>query len=97
MLYCGNCREFAWESEAERQDGGYGYECPYCGETDDIVEAGECEHCGENFPPDEIEGGLCPDCIAKMQKQFTEFWDSLPVEFQNYVLETDYFPSVRGD
>lgn len=86
MLYCANCGELFREYESAGA-------CPYCGMADDVAPAGQCRGCGESFPPEEIQGGLCPRCRAEVQRRYTAFWDNLPPAAQDYILETDYHPA----
>lgn len=39
--------------------------CPYC--KGDYEEAFECDECGEWFFDDELDDGLCADCIDDKQ------------------------------
>lgn len=76
--YCQRCKEVISQDdlrfvrEAERHywldDSpveSYAYAlCPYCG-SDQIDEADYCEVCGEPFVPEDLEGGICKECLEK--------------------------------
>ena len=85
MQYCENCRQLFFE----RESGG----CPWCGLADDVFPAAECRGCGGFFAPDDVFGGLCPDCRIKVHKACTAFWDSLSPAAQDYVLDVGYHPA----
>jgi hypothetical protein len=67
MYICENCgevfEEFGTYYEHHPYGNGYATEewscCPYCKDTD-IVEAHECECCGEHFAT--LTDGLCYEC-----------------------------------
>ena len=76
LWYCKECSEcftdedVAWICEEERHtwlddcpvERLYFRHCPVCG-SEDIEECPECESCGGQFHPDDLdENGLCPDC-----------------------------------
>ena len=44
------------------------YVCPYC-ESDYYVPADMCCGCGKIFAEEELEYGLCPDCLAEQAKE----------------------------
>lgn len=67
MLYCEECGEIFWESNLD--EGRY---CPSCG-ADVVTPAGECRQCGETFPPQDIEGGLCRDCRDDLKRRCCRF------------------------
>ena len=73
MYICENCGEVfeEYNTIVERHPYGMGYaseewaSCPYCGDTD-IVEAEECENCGEYFA--HLTDGLCDECYKEEEE-----------------------------
>lgn len=76
MYICENCGEVLEDyevgvyQEAHPYGDGYAYEewscCPLCGGTD-IVEAYECEECGEYFA--HLTDDLCEDCKKEREEK----------------------------
>lgn len=91
MLYCEECGEIFWESNLD--EGRY---CPSCG-ADVVTPAGECRQCGETFPPQDIEGGLCRDCRDDLKRRCRAFWSGLTQAEQDYILDQDYHPADDRD
>lgn len=76
LWYCKECsacftdEDVAWTCEEEQHtwlddcpvERFYFRHCPVCG-SEDIEECPECEECGGQFHPDDLdENGLCQDC-----------------------------------
>ena len=76
--YCQRCRgiiaqedlNFAWEEELHYWLDDCPVEtyvtahCPCCG-SEEIDEAEYCEVCGEPFAPEDLEDGICKECMEK--------------------------------
>lgn len=80
MLICRDCGERIEESDLRRivmnrVDGftEYGTEntCRECG-SQELVEAGRCQICGEWFPADQLTDRICPGCYAENEEEFDE-------------------------
>ena len=72
MFKCGECGAVflepkIWEESRGEYWGTPCYEtvcgCPECG--DHFEEAFECEECGEWFFKDELDDGICEECLNK--------------------------------
>lgn len=101
MLKCRNCGEVFDSDEVVRvkddpspsgvslTSGYYEYwECPHCG-SDDIVEAEQCNICGEWFAEDEGET-ICENC----QKELLEELERIR---EKYDLDEDEFGNAIED
>lgn len=93
MQYCESCGNTFYESQGCRDDYTGAYECPYCGEQEDITEMAVCRACRADYLAEGIDGGLCPDCAEAVRKAFRAFWAGLTPAARNYILETDYHPA----
>lgn len=95
MQYCGNCRTFfaMWDNRRREAALDGACRCPVCGEEEDVAPAAQCRGCGEFFPPDETEGGLCPGCRAHAEQLYIGFWLALPQAYRDYILDTDFHPA----
>lgn len=83
MYFCRNCETAFCENEAEQSRSydevrgntlasGYDYEdeCPFCHSTD-LVEAKQCEECGEWYDEDDVYDGICDKCLNDKADLFT--------------------------
>lgn len=59
--YCDDEEEFLWRG---RDIDDFGWNCPNCGKDDGwLHEAVLCDCCGDWFGEDELNGGVCRDCL----------------------------------
>ena len=59
--WCDDLEEFFWQG---RDIDDFGWNCPVCGKDDGwIHEAVMCDVCGDWFGEDELEGGICRNCL----------------------------------
>ena len=74
MHFCHNCHEIS-----ELLDGA----CRFCGESEDLTRAAECQFCMEAFYREgcEDDGGLCHACQKECDDIYKVFLRSLPHAF----------------
>lgn len=85
VMFCTNCEKFFDEDQIVWKEIGassgaptyYEQKCPYCG-SDCILEAGECELCGEPI----AKGCLCGECRKGIKKELGVFYKKLAVKWQ---------------
>lgn len=74
MYKCHSCGEVFEYADTYKERHPYGmsyaeetiYICPYCKDAS-VDEAYMCEECGEWFLREELDDGLCEDCISAME------------------------------
>ena len=66
---CLECDHIFEECEANKvkEDFGYTYSCPICG--GDFEETIKCSICRGEFLEDELNGGVCKECIDEYRNQ----------------------------
>lgn len=77
--YCPSCRDYFREDELssvtcdigvpEMSKIEHSLVCPYCG-GDWLLEAVECERCGDPAVFDVMKYGMCADCRRELLKEF---------------------------
>lgn len=65
-LECGHIFENG-EAREVREDDGYVYVCPICG--GDFEKTVKCSLCKGEFLEDELNGGVCDECIDEYRNQ----------------------------
>lgn len=85
MLKCLECGEFFERNDAVYSSSYVGEHfgtpvsqrvlcCPTCG-SDDLIPAKSCKICGEYFGEDDIEDGVCSDCLNDALKEYRDDFD----------------------
>ena len=94
MLRCRNCGETFFETDIKTiYEPEYGYigVCPHCDDFD-MEEISKCAYCGEWFPEEEIDNGLCEECAGKTIVAFNQAMHALFTEEQiDYLSQVDLF------
>jgi hypothetical protein len=68
-LDCGNIFEFGEELRYREPHGEITYCCPIC--RGDYAETVRCDKCGAEHLADELNGGVCDECIDEYRKDFS--------------------------
>lgn len=73
---CLNCGHiFEWcEAKEVKEDYGYEYCCPIC--DGDFKETVKCSICKGEFLEDELNGGVCDECIDEYRKNFNACYEA---------------------
>ena len=60
--------EIHYELDDKPTEWFYELRCIYCNHDEELVDADFCDYCGDIFPVEDLEEGLCPRCYRKYKK-----------------------------